>query len=521
MKRIILIAALALIAISPFARAQGNSCNIPCCQQSFPYEFCNSDGTDAPTRCSTNPNADGIPAKSFIPGCVNIENAMPADGLMQPNAIPPKPASYLGDDYFLSKYTSTDSFNYYAGYGGSLQQGIDSVRFTENKPPQDPRNDPTDYLIMTDPGDEPSCCPDCPPDQYGGDSCQQWVIDKTWWYYFLGAEDQYAADEEAWAANQAAYTTVWDQTQAGTDAKNALDAWLNSCQPPIAPSDPTCCLNVLLDNNANDFGTQANVTLAKTPLPHCGESTCAEMQARILKVNISDAFLNQSRQTDQGPLPSEYTLHTVHYTSWYTDPTKAPNLMDAYGAFSFFQIMEHEIGHILGLDHPEDLNYSCNNCYTTNPVVNASNVLNPTGYHTIMAQQLNVPANSSLIAPLTLSDEDHCQFQKLYCPDNVDWSLCSNGVHTQKNEDTGPYPEIYPNPSTGAAELDYTVKDRSFVQIAIYDMLGNMVSPVSSDYEEIGSYKISLGTESLPSGHYVCRIRVGETVTYLNLVIER
>jgi hypothetical protein len=52
-------------------------------------------------------------------------------------------------------------------------------------------------------------------------------------------------------------------------------------------------------------------------------------------------------------------------------------------------------------------------------------------------------------------------------------------------------------------------------------MLGTPVLAVSSDYESEGQHTISLGTESLPSGNYVCRVRVGADVSYINLVVKK
>jgi len=82
-------------------------------------------------------------------------------------------------------------------------------------------------------------------------------------------------------------------------------------------------------------------------------------------------------------------------------------------------------------------------------------------------------------------------------------------------------PQLYPNPTTGQCTLIYQVTDQSFVQVAVYDMLGNPVRAVSSEYEGEGQHTISLGTESLPSDNYVCRVRVGGDVSYINLVIKK
>jgi Secretion system C-terminal sorting domain len=519
MKKRILCTASLFIVLAGSAYAQ--TCALSCCAQSFPYDFCKAAGSVyRGTYCSTNPNADGFPAKTYFPGCVIITSPMPDGVTRQPNAIPPKPASYLGDEYFTSRYPATDSFDLNAEDGSWDQQIIDSIRFINNEPPLDPRDNPSKYPYTTDPGDEPSCCPDCPPDQFGDDSCVDWESYKEWYYYFLGAEDQYSADEDAWNANGLAYTTVWNQGQATTDAQSALNHWLGCCQPAIT-GDPSCCIQIILDTNATDFLNSPGVLAVTDEPTNCNEDNCTTMEMRSTRVNISSLFLNNNWQSDNGNDPSLYTLHTVHRTAWYTNPNHAPNLLDSYGAFSFFQLMEHELGHFLGLNHPEDAptggsKYSCLNCYTADPVIDSFKTLNPTGFHQVMAQGLNIAANSSLIGPLTLSSADSCQFEKLYCP-----AACTgSGVSVGENESL-PSPEIHPNPSTAATELDYTITERSFVQIEIYDILGNAVKEVSSGYSNAGPQSISLGTETLPSGNYVCRVRVGDLVNYINLAITK
>jgi hypothetical protein len=44
---------------------------------------------------------------------------------------------------------------------------------------------------------------------------------------------------------------------------------------------------------------------------------------------------------------------------------------------------------------------------------------------------------------------------------------------------------------------------------------------VFDGYLNVGPQSISLGTETLPSGNYVCRVRVGDRVSYINLAITK
>src|ERR1700722_150090 len=140
MKKIIFIVLFLLLGIYDYAHAQ--SCSIPCCAQSFPYDFCNADGSFKGTFCSTNPNNGGIPVKTYFPGCVNIIGSMPQYADQQPNTSPPQPAEYLGDAYFVS-FLGDDVFaEEYEEKGAQDQQSLDATRFDANEAPLDPDSDP-------------------------------------------------------------------------------------------------------------------------------------------------------------------------------------------------------------------------------------------------------------------------------------------------------------------------------------------------------------------------------------------
>ena len=134
------------------------------------------------------------------------------------------------------------------------------------------------------------------------------------------------------------------------------------------------------------------------------------------------------------------------------------------------------------------------------------------------------PVMSNGTTPIALTNEDSCQFSKLYCPgDCLSHGSCAlDGVSQSAPVQDEFNPEVFPNPTNGGMTLTYTLSsERSLTQIAIYDVLGNQVRFVSSEYEEAGQQSISLGTESLPSGNYVCRVRVGDQVNYINLAITK
>ncbi|MGI0135088.1 MAG: T9SS type A sorting domain-containing protein [Candidatus Micrarchaeaceae archaeon] len=224
---------------------------------------------------------------------------------------------------------------------------------------------------------------------------------------------------------------------------------------------------------------------------------------------------------------SSYILHSVPKMSYYTSQTAVPDVYSGFSSMSFYTLMQHEIGHILGLTHPDQVDGSgdtCSNCYTQNPSWSTDtagrDVFHPAGYVTIMQPIIN-----NGLPPMQLSDEDRCQFQKLYCPpacgpSNGGCALTA-GVSEQNFPQDLIHPEVFPNPTNNGMTLNFRVPQRGFVQVLIFDVLGNRVRLVTSRYMDVSSQAISLGTEFLPSGHYVCRVQVGDVVQDINVVIER
>ena len=71
--------------------------------------------------------------------------------------------------------------------------------------------------------------------------------------------------------------------------------------------------------------------------------------------------------------------------------------------------------------------------------------------------------------------------------------------------------EIYPNPFTETAYLEYSLDEASDVQIAIYSISGSLVQILSGDRKQPGNYRVfwngnDTGGREVPSGIYLCRI---------------
>ena len=545
MKRLIVIVPLLLIPISNRAFAQA-TCTLDCCNECFVYYFCTDSGTQY-YMCSNSPHEDGSPTMSFIPSCVTVDN-VPSQGIYQPQTgvpafteMPPGRTtvwnnyrdSCLTDSTFLqppwavpynhdASYWLSDSSAYVAGLE---QWNLDSINF------------------FADSGSEEI-------NTTGLDDTATNFANNYWSHdfeAFIDYEAQYTTYQtdstRHFTGNDVPYDTIWSQALADTDANNALHNWLNICEPPVPPSVSLsgCCLHVVMDSNARDFGTGQDAVgvpaeavggWAQSGFPACDDTSVCPTFARYIQLNVTYNFFEQSvTPIVPNPAYTKYILHSVPQYGFYTSQTGIPSVYTGFSSISFYQLMEHEIGHFLGMTHPDQVdtlhNITCSNCYTKNPpwILNGTAYIpNPHaidgGFHTVMG-----PVISPNQPPLQLTNEDSCEFQKLYCPgadDCLSHGSCAlDGVSPSVPVPDWFNPEVFPNPTNGGMTLTFTLPERSLTQIAIYDVLGNQVRLVSEDYLNAGPQSISLGTETLPSGNYVCRVRVGNQVNYINLAITR
>ncbi len=65
----------------------------------------------------------------------------------------------------------------------------------------------------------------------------------------------------------------------------------------------------------------------------------------------------------------------------------------------------------------------------------------------------------------------------------------------------------YPNPFNPTTTINYSLQQRSFVQLSVYDLLGKEVAKLVNKEQSIGNYKVEFNASTLRSGIYFYRLQ--------------
>jgi hypothetical protein len=67
----------------------------------------------------------------------------------------------------------------------------------------------------------------------------------------------------------------------------------------------------------------------------------------------------------------------------------------------------------------------------------------------------------------------------------------------------------YPNPFNPTTNIEYSIPEQSFVQLKIYDVLGNEVSTLINEEQAPGVYRADFSGSELASGLYIAQLTAG------------
>jgi len=79
----------------------------------------------------------------------------------------------------------------------------------------------------------------------------------------------------------------------------------------------------------------------------------------------------------------------------------------------------------------------------------------------------------------------------------------------------------YPNPFNPSTKITYSIPQKSFVTLKVFDPLGSIVSELVSEEKEAGKYEIDFNASDLSSGVYIYRLSANEVVLTRKMILLR
>ncbi len=79
---------------------------------------------------------------------------------------------------------------------------------------------------------------------------------------------------------------------------------------------------------------------------------------------------------------------------------------------------------------------------------------------------------------------------------------------------------IFPNPFSSATQISYKVETTSMTRVDVYELTGKMVRTLTNKVQTPGVYELSFNAEDLPGGMYYCKMRSGESVSVVKMLLK-
>ncbi len=79
----------------------------------------------------------------------------------------------------------------------------------------------------------------------------------------------------------------------------------------------------------------------------------------------------------------------------------------------------------------------------------------------------------------------------------------------------------YPNPFNPSTSIDYSIPEESFVELKVYDVLGNEVASLVNEQQQTGVYRADFTANNLSSGIYFYKIKAGNFIETKKMVLMK
>lgn len=79
----------------------------------------------------------------------------------------------------------------------------------------------------------------------------------------------------------------------------------------------------------------------------------------------------------------------------------------------------------------------------------------------------------------------------------------------------------YPNPFNPNTKINYSLSDKSYVSVKVFDMLGREVAALVNQEQPVGNYQLEFNAADLSSGIYFYRIQAGQFVETKKMILMK
>lgn len=263
-------------------------------------------------------------------------------------------------------------------------------------------------------------------------------------------------------------TKVFDNSKLLQDLHMAVDEW--NCICGFDAGSPGCCVRIIFSDEEREFRNPDRAAEAGYVSNGCF-TDCAHA---VVKVNISTRFVQAGKGTDVRSF----------YNGNYPPLPPSGN----YALYSLVDIVQHELGHVLGFDH-----YSVGGCQGAGIMDEVKPNIGRTG----------------------LSDDDRCRFAYLYCSTVVP-------VAENREDAAAPGIHIFPNPTEHSVTISYLLAAPAQVSIQITDVDGRLVGTLHDSAAPAGKYEETYDLSALAGGRYFVTLHLGgRTVATTTVVVSR
>jgi hypothetical protein len=93
------------------------------------------------------------------------------------------------------------------------------------------------------------------------------------------------------------------------------------------------------------------------------------------------------------------------------------------------------------------------------------------------------------------------------------------GGYKEVNPSSVRLEQNYPNPASNSTRIDFTIQERTHIELTVYNALGSKISELINKEMDPGSYSTILDAGNLANGPYICVLKAGHFVEVRKFVI--